>query len=417
MNVETVPAPRRNHGAGVHPATAGLTGLLVLMFGAFIGLGLLDGAGGVLWTDVIDAFGVSKGVFGLLSGLGLAVSFPILIFGGRLAERFDKRSLLAVSFAGMAIASLGLLTGAGGIAVFALCLIVRASSITLLDLSNNALAMDYEQAANRHIMSPLHAGFSGGTMLGAGIVWVALAAGGGYRAVYAGLAVVFALAVLWSLRVRRTVVLPQRPRGDREAPTVALSLLRRSDVRWFAAITGLAFAGESLIAQWAGIYLRDERDFSARVGVFAIAAYGFMMFVGRVTNGPVTTRLGDRAAILLQGGVSLVGGILIASGGPPAFAVVGCGLAGLGLAGTGPTALSMAGAAVPGATAAASGATLAGGYVGFAGAPVLAGLVASLFSAQVVMMGVAVAGLLIVVMGLRVPGGKPSLVGPTALIP
>jgi fucose permease len=378
------------------------------MFVAFIGLGLLDGAGGVLWADVIDAFGVSKGVFGLISGLGLAVSFPILIFGGRLAERFDKRSLLAVSFGGMALASLGLLTGAGGIAVFALCLVVRASSVTLLDLSNNALAMDYEQTANRHIMSPLHAGFSGGTMLGAGLVWVALAAGRGFRTVYLGLAAVFGFAVLWAIHVRRTVVLSKRPAATREPPTVALSLLRRGDVRWFAAITGLAFGGEALVAQWAGIYLRDEREFSAQVGVLAIAAYGMAMFIGRVTNGPVTTRLGDRGAILLQGGITLLGGVLIASGGPPSIAVAGCGLAGLGLAGTGPTALSMAGAAVPSATGAASGATLAGGYVGFAGAPVLAGLVASLFSARVVMAGVALAGLLIVAMGLRVPEERTS---------
>src|SRR5262245_62096372 len=153
VTVETFPTLPRDAGGRVDTTATGLTGLLVLMFGAFIGFGLLDGAGGVLWADVIDAFGVSKGVFGLLSGFGLAVSFPILIFVGRLAERFAKRSLLAISFCGMGLASLGFLTGAGGLFVFALCLILRASSITLLDLSNNALAMDYEQAASRRIMS------------------------------------------------------------------------------------------------------------------------------------------------------------------------------------------------------------------------------------------------------------------------
>jgi fucose permease len=382
------------------------TGLLVLMFAAFIGLGLLDGAGGVLWTDVIEAFGTSKGVFGVLSGLGLAVSFPILLFGGRLAERFDKRLLLAVSFAGMSIACVGLLTGAGGVVVFALSLTVRASSITLLDLANNALAMDYERETSRRIMSPLHAGFSGGTMLGAGVVWTALAAGGGFRAVYAGLAAAFVLAAVWTVRVRLTatdspVTVPASP-----GPSIALSLLRRSDVRWFAAITGLAFGGEALIAQWAGIYLREERGFSARVGVYAIAAYGLAMFAGRVTNGPLTNRLGDRRAIIVQGAVTLLGGVLIASRGPAAVAVAGCGLGGLGLAGMGPTALSLAGAAVPAATGAASGATLAGGYLGFAGAPVVAGLVASLFSAQVVMGGVALAGLAVVLMSFRLPAAR-----------
>jgi predicted MFS family arabinose efflux permease len=406
VTVETLPAPPDGSRVRVSTAASGLTGLLVLMFGAFIGLGLMDGAGGVLWADVIDAFGVSKGVFGLLSGFGLAVSFPILLFGGRLTERFDKRSLLAVSFLGMGVACLGLLTGAGGIVVFAVSLTLRASSITLLDLSNNALAMDYEQATDRRIMSPLHAGFSGGTMLGAGIVWVALAAGGGFGVVYLGLAIVFVLAVAGTVQVRRTLRLPYLRSTEREAPAVALSLLRRRDVRWFAAITGLAFGGEALISQWAGIYLRDERGFSARIGVFAIAAYGLAMFVGRLSNGPLIARLGDRGAILVQGGTTLLGGVLIASGGPAAIAVLGCGIAGLGLAGTGPTALSMAGAAVPSATGAASGATLAGGYLGFAGAPALAGIVASLFSARVVMGGVALAGLLVVVMALRVPEPK-----------
>jgi hypothetical protein len=66
----------------------------------------------------------------------------------------------------------------------------------------------------------------------------------------------------------------------------------------------------------------------------------------------------------------------------------------------------MAGAAVPGATGAASGATLAGGYLGFAGAPVLAGLVASLFSARAVMAGIALAGFLIIAMALRIPASR-----------
>jgi MFS family permease len=402
VTVETLPAPS-SRGASPRPTAPGMTGLVVLMVGAFVGLGLLDGAGGVLWADVIEAFGVSKGVFGLLSGFGLAVSFPILIFGGRLAERYDKRLLLAVSFFGMGVACLGLFTGTGGIAVFALCLILRASGVTLLDLSNNALAMDYEQTTRRRIMSPLHAGFSGGTMLGAAIVWTALAAGGGFRSVYLGMAAIFALAVLGTARLRRAVPIPVCPTADAAAPVVALSLLRRRDVRRFAVITGLAFGGEALISQWAGIYLRDQRGFEARVGVFAIAAYGLAMFIGRVTNGPVTTWLGDRGAILVQGTTTLIGGTLIASGGPAVVAVLGCGLAGLGLAGTGPTALSLAGAAVPSATGAASGATLAGGYVGFAGGPVLAGLVASLFSARIVMAGVALAGLLVVAMALRLP--------------
>jgi predicted MFS family arabinose efflux permease len=263
--------------------------------------------------------------------------------------------------------------------------------------------MDFERATNRHVMSPLHAGFSGGTLAGAGLVWLIFAAGGGFRAVYLGLAAIMTLAMFWAIILWRTVSLPHQREALDVSPSLALSLLRRSDIRLFAILTGLSFGGEALISQWAAIYLRDERDFSAGVGVFAIAAYGFSMFVGRITNGPVSATLGKRVAILLQGGVTLVGGILIFMGGPAAVAIIGCGLAGLGLAGTGPLALSLAGAAVPGAAGAASGATLAGGYLGFAAAPILAGVVATTISVRGVMVGIAIAGLLVIVMALRLP--------------
>lgn|GEM_PF-1340028 len=384
----------------------GSLSLLSLMFGGFIGLGLLDGGGSVLWADVLVVFGVSKGIFGLLSGLGLALAFPLLLFGGRLVERVDNRLLLALAFLGMGVACLGFLSGRGGIAVFALILLIRSLSVTLLDLANNALAMDFERATNRHVMSPLHAGFSGGTLAGAGLVWLVFAGGGGFRAVYLGLAVIMGMAMCWAIYLSRTTVLPHQRQVNNVPPSMALALLKRPDIRLFAILTGLSFGGEALISQWAAIYLRDERDFSARIGVFAIAAYGFSMFVGRVTNGPISNRLGKRLTIMLQGGVTLVGGVLIFTGGPAIVAIVGCGLAGLGLAGPGPLALSLAGAAVPHAPGAASGATLAGGYLGFAGAPILAGIIATTASTRGVMVGVALAGVLIVFMALRMPKGQ-----------
>lgn len=403
MSTEAISATKGDRSSRLSPLAPGSVSLLTLMFGGFIGLGLLDGGSGVLWTDVLDVFGVSKGTFGLLSGLGLALAFPLLLFGGRLVERFDNRLLLALSFLGMAIACLGLFSGRGGIALFALILLIRSFSVTLLDLANNSLAMDFERATSRHVMSPLHAGFSGGTLAGAGLVWLVFAAGGGFRAVYLGLATVMAVAVVWAIYLSRTVNLPHQREANDVSPSLALALLRRSDIRLLAILTGLSFGGEALISQWAAIYLRDEREFSARIGVFAIAAYGFAMFIGRVSNGPVSAALGKRVTILIQGGITVLGGVLIFAGGPAVIAIIGCGLAGLGLAGTGPLALSLAGAAIPGAPGAASGATLAGGYLGFAGAPILAGLVASTISVRGVMVGVALTGMLVIVMALRVP--------------
>jgi MFS family permease len=93
----------------------------------------------------------------------------------------------------------------------------------------------------------------------------------------------------------------------------------------------------------------------------------------------------------------------MAAGGPPAIAIIGCGLAGLGLAGMAPTTLSIAGAANPAATGAASGAVLIIGYAGLAAAPFIAGLVATVFSTRAVMSGEAVIGLLVLAVAFRLP--------------
>ena len=97
----------------------------------------------------------------------------------------------------------------------------------------------------------------------------------------------------------------------------------------------------------------------------------------------------------------VVGGLLIVSGTSAAIIVVGCGVAGVGLAGMAPTALSLAGLALPSSSGAASGATLIGGYAGVAFIPFLAGLVASVLSVRVVLGIEIVFGVVVVAMALR----------------
>jgi predicted MFS family arabinose efflux permease len=372
------------------------------MLGGFVTFGIMDGGGGVLWADVLGAFGVSKGVFGLASGLGLAIAFPILILGGRLADWFDKRSLIAVSLLLLTISAFSLTAATGTLALIAI-LIGRGCGLSLIDLAANAMAMDYERETGRHIMGPLHASYSGGGLLGALLVWVVFAAGGNFRQIYLGIAALFFLIAGVAVWTRKQRGLPGRSHSGDVSPLAAIRLLREPVLRKLAIVTGLCFFGEVLISQWVSIYLRDERQLRAAVAVLAIAVYGAAMFAGRLTNGPITAYLGARRALLTQGALTLVGGVFMAAGGPPAIAIIGCGLAGLGLAGMAPTTLSIAGAANPAATGAASGAVLIIGYAGLAAAPFIAGLVATVFSTRAVMGGEAVIGLLVLVVAFRLP--------------
>ena len=379
-----------------------LSGLLWLIAVSFLALGASLGAGGAVWPDVLDAFGVSHGLFGVLNGVGLALSFPVLLYGGWLANRFGMLPLLLASAAGLALISGGFGFGLGGVAVFSLLLILRGLIVSLLDLAINALTMDYERLTARSVMSPVHGIFSAGTITGAVVVSIVFSVGGTFKVVYALLALMLAAVLVYGFVVARglPVSVQAAPGGN-----VSLSLgeLRRPAIRRYALVAGLGFAGEVLIAEWVSIYLRDDRALSGRIAAVAVGAFGAAMLIGRMANAPFTTRLGVRAALFTQGAFGVVGGLMIIAGGPAALAIAGCFIAGLGLAGTAPTALSLAGRAMPEATAVASGLTLFGGYVGLAGAPILGGALASLFSTRATMLGVAMTGRGIAVNALRQP--------------
>jgi MFS family permease len=388
------PATAREPGG---PAVGRL--LFAVMFGAFTSMGLLDGGGGVLWPDVTDAFNVSDGMFGLASGLGLLIAFPIMMLAGRIADRFDKRSLLLVAFLGLTLTAASL-ASAGNALLLVGILVIRGFSVSLIDIGNNAIAIDYERSSGRHILGPLHAMYSGGALIGALGVWGIFALGGSYRTVYFTFAGLFLLLALLAWRARSRPG-PPDVRTEPVSITATLHLLRNRDIRLLGAITALSMFGAILVSQWAGIYLRDERDAGETVRVLAVALYGGLMFVGRAFNGPVVQLLGVRWTLVGQGALAAIGGLMISAGGPLWLAVLGCGLAGLGLAGLIPLALSIGGVLFPRESASVSGAVLLIGYVGLAAAPFLAGLVATLISARVVMALTAVAGLLVVTIAFR----------------
>ena len=374
-------------------------GILGLVAGGLVGLGLQEGTAGALWPDVIDAFDVSKGQFGVASGIGLTVAFPLLMFGGLITTWIDKRLLVAIAAGFMGLAALGFTSGQGLLLLSAV-FVLRGIGSCLIDLTVNAMAMEVESDTGRHLMSPLHSGFSGGAMLGAAIAWVIFAMGGGHRVVLVILAAVLALYVM--IAVRERIVQPDpRPRvHGAERPGFAFHLFRRTDVRVLALICSISFCGELLIAQWIGIYLRDEQGNSASIGVRAVIALGGAMFIGRIVNVPVTNKLGPQLSLFVQGAVMAVGGVLIEASDSAALTILGCGVAGLGLAGMAPTALSLAGIAVPTDPGGASGACLMGGYLGVALMPFVAGGVATIASVRVVLTVITFFGIAVVITSL-----------------
>lgn len=365
------------------------------------GLGVAAGAGGASWPDVLDSFGVSDGWFGLINGVAIVLSLPLLVFGGRASARIGKIPLLMAAAAGIGIFSAGFVFAPRTFVVFGLLMLVRGLSFATIDLSANALAMDAERVARKHIMSPLHAGYSAGTIVGAAMAALLFSAGSSFEAVYLIVIVMFIGIFLAPALVGFRDRLADRETSGQDAG-VSLAGFRDPTIRLAAIMTGLSFGGEVLIAEWIAIYLRDERGFSSSTGAVAVTCYGIALMVGRIINGPFVNRLGLRPSFQLQGLLTLIGGVLVVAGGPAAVPLVGAFIAGFGLAGVGPSGLSLAGKAMPSSPGGAAGLTLLGGYIGLAMAPLLGGLFASVASTRVTLACVAAAGIGILMASLAV---------------
>lgn len=380
---------------------AELRAILAVIAAALAGLGVAAGAGGATWPDVLDSFGVSGGAFGLLNGLGLILALPLFIFGGQVISRVGKIPLLMLAAAGFVIFATGFVFAPRVFVVFGFLMIVRGLSFATIDLSANALAMDAERVAKKHVMSPLHAGYSAGTIVGAGLAAVLFARGSSFKAVYLVVIVIFLLIFVSPALVgfRDRLAAPVAPG---QTSSVSLSGFRDPIIRIAAIMAGLSFGGEVLIAEWVAIYLREERGFTSSIGALAVTSYGIALMIGRIVNGPVVNKLGLKPSFQLQGVLTLIGGVLIVIGGPQAVPLVGAFIAGFGLAGVGPSGLSLAGKAMPSSPGAAAGLTLLGGYIGLAAAPLLGGLFASVASTRFTLAAVAAAGVGILLTSLAV---------------
>jgi fucose permease len=383
--------------------TAGMLprGLLPAIAAGLVAIGIFFGMGGPLWPDVLESFDVSKSQFGLLSGLSLALSFPVLLFGGRLTDHFGKAAVLFASMLVLVVVSLGFAVATGGILVFAILLAVRGLGVALVDLSANTLTIDAETATGKHLMGPLHATFSAGSIVGAGAVAVALALDFDFRDVYGFLAIALFLLALIVLPIRS--IDRERRRGEVVQVQRFRLAFQSPVIRLCALLTGLSFGGEIIVADWTSLYLREDRGLSGSYAAACIVAFGIAMLIGRLINGPMIRRLGVSRATMVQGLVAAAGGVLIVLETSDAAPLAGCALAGLGLAGIGPTALSVAGITLPADAGSAAGMTLAGGYIGLAGAPVVSGLIADSLSTRTTLSMVALVGMAVVIAARGLP--------------
>jgi fucose permease len=371
--------------------------LLLAYFGLF---GVIIGAQGVLWDQVIKALSLSKTVFGAVQLAAPLISVGLLLVSGQLDSWLGKKRMALAGLALLAAAQLAL-ARAPGLVLLTSALLLTGVGNALLETAMNSTTLDWEHATRRSVLNAMHAGFSGGAMLGAFGAGILLGRGRSYDQI---LLILMLLAVL-VFAISLPATYPPVARLEPEAHTGVSATLRML-VSWpgifvLSMICLFGIAGESAANLWSVIYLR-ELGASESVSGAAFALFNAMMLLGRLLNAPLVIRRGSQASLLVSGtGIALSAVLLLLPGGVP-VAVLAFAVLGLAVAGVVPTVLSAAARLSPGNSGAITGAIMATAYGGFIVIPPLTGWIADHSSLQAALVSVGLSGLAIVWLVRRV---------------
>jgi MFS family permease len=360
----------------------------------------------VALPDLVRALSLSPGTLGAALTVTFWAGFPMLVLGGRMAERWGARVPMALTALLIVIAFSGF-TLVNEYWVLVTLLFSFYAGVGGLDVSMNAAAIAYEQITGRRMMAYFHAAFSGLAAVGALLSGLLIYVGVPCRLLYLGIAV---LMVIYALVVWRSAALPgpSAQAKSAEASQGQVPFYRMPAIVLLAVIAGLCFLSEGTLENWSAIYLRSTLGLPAVVGAAGPAVFHTAMVTGRVTSARIVALIGRRRLLTTAGLVAASGVVLALATTYPPLILAGLLIAGLALAGVVPADFSLAGDLAPGRAGTVSSFVTTTGYVGASIGPALIGGLAELVGLRIALGAIILTGLLIFTLSLQVREAAPS---------
>jgi MFS family permease len=356
---------------------------------------------GAIFANMLPRFPEIKADLGLSNaayGASVAAfSAGALVSGltaGALIRRFNSSRVAVIATLGIASFVFAAAI-APSPALFAAALFVGGAADSVTDVAQNAHGLRVQRVYGRSIINSLHAVWSVGAMLGAGMAAGAIA-----------LHIPVAVHLGVSAAVFIGVALAAYPfllkgRDQSEHPAAGLGTATRPGLRVYGALALLvviAIGGavvEDAGSSWAALYIGGGLGAAGAVAALGYVALLGFQFIGRITGDALVDRFGERA-------VTRGGGLLVAAGMGVALAfpsvpgtLAGFAAAGLGAATVIPAAMHGANR-LPGLRAGSGLTALAWLMrIGSVGAPPIVGVIADATSLRVGLLIVPVAGLAI----------------------
>lgn len=283
--------------------------LLIIIYLAFISLGLPDSLLGSAWPVMYSRFGVPISYAGIISMIISAGTVVSSLMSDRTTKRFGTGLVTAVSVFLTAAALFGFSVSRSFIS---LCLwsIPYGLGAGAVDAAlNNYVALYY---APRH-MSWLHCFWGVGTVISPYIMSYCLQWGFGWNIGYRSISViqiVLAAIIFASIPMWRNRASGARG-GPASKPLNLRSTLKISGVS-FVLITFFCYCTvESTVGLWASSYLVRQRGIDGDTAAEFASLFFIGITSGRFLCGFVAEKIGDKNLVRLGSAVALAGIVLI----------------------------------------------------------------------------------------------------------
>lgn len=309
--------------------------LLIIIYLAFISLGLPDSLLGATWPVMRGDLGVPLEAAGLLSMTVAGGTIVSSFVSGKLLKRFGTGKVTFVSVLLTAGALLGF-RFAPSLAGLLLCAIPLGLGAGAVDVGLNDFVATHYQA---HHMNWLHSFWGVGATLGPIIMARFITGGASWRGGYTTISVIqLSLAVillltlpLWKRVVGKT---SQTDLNETTASgkSVAQAPLRVSGVK-LGLVSFLCYsAAETTVMLWGSSFLVNAKGLNPATAAQWASLFFAGMTVGRLVTGFITFKLSNRVLIRWGQVLVLLGAILLILPMVPAFSLAGFTIIGLGLA-------------------------------------------------------------------------------------
>ncbi len=292
----------------------------------------LNGLGFASWAsripEVRSSLSLSNGELGMMLLLLSLGSVVTMSSAGPFIERLGPARVvrLSLSLNAAALAGVGWAASSGSVWGTGLCLVLLGAGVGLWDVAMNVEGATVEAALGRSIMPRFHAGFSLGTVFGAG-----LGASAAALDVQIGrflLVPACAIFIIGHATVGGFLgVVPEPKTASESAPGSAWreprTLLIGVMVLSLALVEGTA-------NDWLAVALIDGHDVENWVGVAGFGVFVAAMTLGRLAGPPLLDRHGRVPVLRGTIGAAMVGVVLVVFGEQPLVIVVGIVLWGVG---------------------------------------------------------------------------------------